>query len=314
MRRLKYIILLIFINVFISCFTHYGSPNSPFVDIVGRDLDNFVEYEKEGTASIDGKGYTIVYFKKTYDKGDGSYLFLKKLSDKSEKLIFQGNLGHEIEFVFINKNLNHLYYTFVDIRNDFDKAYLVTYDLNKMEIISKTVIMDEKKYDKGQFLGGGGYIDRCIYDENQNRIFIKIYYNLEDSLYYDGKDFISYDINTGIVKEISENEYNALLVSLRIPEDSFSYISGNVIKKLFIISPYSDYLPANYKNKYNGIYIYDGKNNIRISKLHDYSFYSAPVNWIENSDFIIWDSYLFGTSGKLKENKIVDGTVLAIYQ
>jgi hypothetical protein len=321
MEILKYVklVILIFCSVmFISCFT-YGSPDSIFVNFVGRNLDNFVEYEKTGIVNISDKDYTIIYFKKTYDRytrannpGDESYLIYKKSSEESEIIIFQGNLGHEIEYVFIDNSINQLYYTFIDIRNDFDKAYLVTFDLNSMQIVNKTVIMDKKKYDKGQFLGGGGYINRCVFDEINKIFLFQINHKLETGQ-SGGKDYISFNIKTRIVEEISENEYNETLEYLKISTDSYSYVFEYSIKKLFIISPYSDYLPANYKHKYNGIYINDGLNNIRISKINNYSYYSMPVNWIENGQLIIWGAYLFDTSGKLMENKLIDGVVLGIY-
>ena len=81
-------------------------------------------------------------------------------------------------------------------------------------------------------------------------------------------------------------------------------------QNLFSIYPYSDYLPANYKHKYNGTYINDGVNNIRISKMKTYS--GNPI-WLEDGKYVIYGSYIFDTSGKMKEIKISDGNVFAVY-
>jgi len=323
MQNFKYkefTILFITVSMFYSCvFFNFGSPDSPFINIVGRDLNNFMEYEKTGMISITDKEYTIIYQKKTHDQytranhpGDESYLIIKSLSNNLETTVFQGNLGHEIKYAFFDKRINHLYYTFVDIRNDFNKAYLITFDLTRMEIINKIMVMDKEKYDKGQFLGGGGYINRCIFDEINYRFLFQINHKLETGQ-YEGRDHLSLNINTGILEEISEINFMEILSRLQITENSFTYVYENIKKRLFFIFPYSDYLPANYKNKYNGIYINDSLNNIRISRAYELYFSGANPIWIENGQYLIYGSYIFDTSGRMEEVKIADGIVLAIF-
>jgi hypothetical protein len=119
------------------------------------------------------------------------------------------------------------------------------------------------------------------------------------------------DINSGEIKGISEDLYNKTLNYLNISDDPFTYTFGDSIKKLFFIHPYSDYLPANYKHKYNGTYINNGSYNIRISRVYDY--FTRDVFWLEDGQYVIFGSYIYATSGKIKETKIVDGRILAVY-
>jgi hypothetical protein len=310
--------------MFCSCFT-YGSPDSIFVNFVGKDLDNFLEYKQSEIISIDDKDLTIIYQRKTYDQysaypnlggannpGDNSYLIVKKINENSEQVIFQGNLGHEIKYVFIDKINNCLYYTLNDNRKDLNIYYLIYFDLIKMQEINKITVIDTKKYKnptQASYLSGG-FINNAVFDHiNKNILFTIHFYTANGT---NGNEYISLNINTGKIDEISENIYKDILEYLYISENSFTYSSKEGEKKLFVIAPYSDYLPANYKHKYNGLYIYDGVNNIRISKLK-ISYSSNNPIWFNDGQCVFYGSHLFDTSGRKKEAEIVDGIILAVY-
>jgi len=320
----NFLFLFFYICMFCSCLT-YGSPDSIFVNFVGKNLDSFLEYKQSEIVSVEDNDLTLIYQRKTYDQynaypnlggannpGDNSYLMIKKINENTEQIIFQGNLGHEIKFVFIDEINNCLYYTLRDIRKDSNIYYLIYFDLIKMQEISKFIVIDIEKYknpNQTSYLSGG-FIDNGVFDHINNKILFTIhFYNANGT---NGNDYISLDINTGRIDEISENTYKDILEYLNICESSFTYSSKEGEKKLFVIAPYSDYLPANYKHKYNGLYIYDGVNNIRISKLKISYSTNNPI-WFDDGQYVFYGSYLFDTSGRKKEAKIVDGIILAVY-
>jgi len=305
-------------GILYSCFI-YGRPDSFSVNFVGMDLDNFVEYEKTEEIPITNMDYTIIYLKKTLvemgppdkpTKGryQVSYLALRKISGGSEEITIQE--GNEIEEAIVDKENQRLFYTFRERKDGADKDYLVVYDLENTRIVNIIMVLDTINYEREHWALSGAYISRVVFNDAGNKIVFQVNYHL-DTVYYEGRDYLSLDVNTGEVKEISKNEYNEVLDYLNIPESRFTYVSQDTEKKLFFIYPYSDYLPANYKHKYNGIYINDGSGNIRISK--EKTYIGGPVLWLEDGRYVICGSYLFDTSGKMKEVRIADGNVLAVY-
>jgi hypothetical protein len=285
---------------FFSYFFIFGGPDSPFVKLVGRKLKNFIEYKKTGTVSID-KSLTVIYLKRTYNKyteankpGDEKNIIIKKLSGEPEEIIFQGNLGHTIKKVIVDKENHLLFYTLQDGRKEPRSCYLNIFDLNDMRNINKIKISDKE-----------GCIYKLFFDEINRKIFFKMVSTRLPPLLY--------DIVSGSLKEISNDEFEKISNSLNVPESSFIHFSKDGEKKLFFIKPFSDFLPANYKPKYNGVYINNGSSNIRISKSTNSVYSSSDAIWIEDGEKVIYGAYLFDTSGKSTEIKICDGIVLAAY-
>ena len=306
------IVALLACTFFLSPFFLYGSADSLMINFVGRNLNHFVEYEKTGTVSIANKELTIVYYKKTYDI-DESYLIIKKLPEESEEIIFQGNLGHDIKNVFIDENNERLLYTFQDIRKDFDRIYLIVYDLETMRETNKIMMMDQTNYkNEEMFLGGGAITFGELFDASKDKIYFRIHFKANTVNYY-GIEYFFLDINTEEIEEISESQYAEISNNPSIFKNSNTYIDLNSVKRLFHIYSYSNYLPANYKPKYNGTYINDGLHNIRISKSANINDVASDVFWLYDGQYVICGSYIYDTSGKMREAKVVDGTVLAVY-
>ena len=117
------------------------------------------------------------------------------------------------------------------------------------------------------------------------------------------------NINTGKVESISEDQYREILNNN--PQDPFTFVSNDITLRLFSIAPFSNYLPANFKHRYNGIYINDGTNNTRISR--KITHLGANIIWLRDGKYVVSGSYIYDTSGRLKETKLIDGEILAIF-
>ena len=317
-------IILLFINFFsimflYSCLT-YGRPESIFVNFVGRDIENFVEYKKEGKISIENMNLNIIYRKNilvemgpperpTKGKYQISHLVLRNLLTSEEIIIHERIV---VEKLLLDINNKQILYTFKERQRNSNLNYLIIYDLENKNIIDKIMILDDIKYkNEDLWLGGGGYISKMFFDERNNFIVFVFNYRT-NGVKYDGYDYYLLNLNSREVVEILENEYKEIINTLEISENNFIYNYDGNTKHLFSIFPYSNYLPDNYKHKYNGTYINDGINNIRISKIEtSYSGYS-PL-WLENGQYVIYGSYIFDTSGKRKEVKIIDGNIYAVF-
>ena len=322
-KYFRNIITLLICTIFFSSCLIYGRPESIFVNFVGRDLENFVEHKKTGIIPIEDINYTMVYIKRdfimmgppeTRTRGDYlvSYLTLKKISDDSEEIIFTKKHGIDpgsINRVIVDKENHRLLFTVEENINGSRGEYLYIYDLINKQIINKMLILDRNKYKREDLFLSGAYISGMSYDYN-NKLLFQVNFNL-DTVYYEGRNYFSLNINTGEVYEISEDQYKEILTLLSIPESPYTYISNEITMKLFSIVPFSDYLPANFKHKYNGIYINDGTNNIRISRRTRHL--ERNVIWLENGKYVVNGSYLFDTSGRLNELKLADGEILTVF-
>jgi len=294
-----FIIIIIVVSIFfIFSFLLFGSPNSKLVNIVGKNLKNFVEYEKTGTALFENMDYTIVFFRNAFVEKDRqpfgkgeylySYLICRPLSNElNEFIIDEGNFNTEIT---VDEKNNRLFY----ISKDFDKksCFFNIFNYRTYKNEGKILITDKSSL-----------IHRMYYDSiNENVLFYG----------FDGKNnfYLDLDINREYVKESTEEQYN--MASKKFPYSiNGSYVSGQKKLELFTVSPSSDYLPANYKHKYTGIYINDGKNNIRILK--DAFYISTPVYWFEDGKFVIFNKFLVDTSGKMNEAIIAESPIRALF-
>ena len=269
------------------------------------EVENFVEYEKNGTVKIPGGISTIIYFKKTYDAyteankpGDESYFIVKNLADETETIILQGNLGIEIDHVVVDEENRRLYYTLWDVRKDIGRLHLVAYDLADMREIKKSPFFSESA-------GVALLMSMTLDEADPGKLRLEV---IEDSgpPKFNGKwKYLLYDLETEetevIAQEISNTEHYA------------AFEKQNVTKEFFDVYYYDgppDFHNAYYKPEYAGIYINDGTNNIRISKNRNAT---GRTFWLEDGAYVVSGSYLYDTSGKMLERKIADGEVLAIY-
>jgi len=305
------ILLFVFIGVLLLCvFIFSGSPDSPLVDIVGQDL-NFVEYKKTGTVSIPKRISTIIYFKKTSDlykeagdSGDKSYLILKELSDGTEKIIFQGNLGHQIQKAILDKENQLIFYTSVDWRDDLDNTYMITFSLETMQIVNKLLIVEWSETHVE-------YLSEMIFDEANRNILFRIYYRL-DPMDFDSFDYkyLSYNIHTKKITTVSKTHFYERVVDIN-NKTTFVFEDDDYEKHLFSIFPEHSFLLNNYKTKYNGFYLNDGTENIRLTK--DERETGPAIIWLDDGKYVITGPYLYDTSGKTHELRIADGDVLVVY-
>ena len=307
-KKLKTLIIIaLCTSSLMSCLT-YGRPDSLFVNVVGRDLENFVEYEKTGKIPINSMDYTVIYLKRTsVEMGPplkptrGKYLvkhlILRRIADGSEKTIYiEENNASIQEEAIVDKDNHRLFYIIQERDDDFNgKLSLVVYDLENMRVLDKIVIL-EGRYNS--------HIYDIFFDETMSNLFLRIMTSYDQKL-------VSINIDLSDVTEITKEQYEEVKADLNIPKDDYTYTSGGITMKLFSIFPYSDYLPANYKHKYNGLYINDGLNNIRISEEDNYLISSNF--WIEDGRYVIRGSSIYDTSGRMKEAEIADGLIIAVY-
>lgn len=303
-----------------SCFV---SPDSSFVNIVGRDLENFYDYTQNQVDVISlpkNNNYFLIYIKKNYaeykhagDSGDKSFLILKNMNTGLEKTLMYGTLGYEYQYAMLSLVKDKIFYTVSDIRARPDNTYLYQQNVKTNEI-KKWQILNENEYKKrrdANLFIGGAYITKLSINEKRNMVFYHVKYVISN-LYYDGNDYLSLDLLSGKIKEISKEEYDININSLNNYSVGYKFKNKNGIKKFFYIFPYSDNLRENYKKKYNGIYMSDGSKNIRISKLEVSNLFDAQPFWIENGSMIVCGGYLFDTTGEKKELKLVDGRIIFI--
>jgi len=309
-RKIRWIIFLLsfIICVFIitSCFT-YGRPESIFVNFVGRELNNFKEFDRTNGITIVNLDIKIIYIKRDFiqmeppevrTRGDYlvTHLTIKDLSNDSEEItIFSKNHGINpgtINRAIIDKENQLLYFTVDENIDNLRGEFLYIYDLINRQILSRVLILNRER---------GAFITNVIFDKMNSKILFQI-----------GRNYISFDTNSGEMEEITQDEYKNILEYLNIPENNFTYTTtDNITMRIFTIIPYSDYLPANFKHKYNGTYINDGNNNIRISGNTNYL--TRNIFWLEDGKYVINGSYIFDTSGRMNEVKVIDGEILAIF-
>ncbi|MCL2722492.1 MAG: hypothetical protein FWD47_14270 [Treponema sp.] len=209
--------------------------------LIFHNLKDVVEYEKEGTVSIDDKDLTIIYarYEPVDESIDGNAaqsgirntsLILKRLSGEQEEIvIFQEDISY-INSLHLDKDNQLLFLIYVvlgEIRDSGFRSpntcYLVVFDLNENQIISSSMLFKTKyfyHYSRSvRFLwptqvNGGrysvGFISNTIYDEQNKKIFFHIIYQFSrnpglKSPYDDG--YLSFNIETGILENISEDDY-----------------------------------------------------------------------------------------------------------
>jgi len=144
-----------------------------------------------------------------------------------------------------------------------------------------------------------GTSDRIVFDISFN--------NDDDNLYFDGREFRLFDVRVQkLVKPGSSEHYCDLF-------DAY-YQGRGLTRRLYSIYLYEGPLSLHnsyHKPKYAGIYIDDGKYNIRVSKVYREL---GPSFWFEDERYVIAGAYVYDTSGTLLERQIVDegGTILGL--
>ncbi|MCU0858674.1 MAG: hypothetical protein MUC65_09770 [Pontiellaceae bacterium] len=299
----------------LTCSGCFGPPDSFFVTLVGKDLPDFIDMtEGQEKAVTLPCGYQVLYSKENYDGSDKSKLILKDIDTQTEEVLLSGHLGYETDHAFFFSEKNAILFTFQNVRSSEKLVYLYTYDLASKKISSKEILLDEATYKNPQYwLGACAYISELYFNHCDARIYFSVSYGKGDN---DDRsyDFYVYDVSKQIKEKVDQEKFDELKNSIKSNLISgYSYLRDDEKLELFSIEPYSDYLPANYKPKYNGIYVNNGSQNVRISRINGHEILSAPSPiWIENGTRILCSSYIFDTTGKYKEAKLVEGKILSV--
>jgi hypothetical protein len=286
------------------------------VNIVGRRLPNFTEYERTGEVSLSDLNISaVIYFRKTHDlytranaPGDESYLVHRNLADGTETIIFEGNLGHDIMYAFVDEGNQRLLYTFRNIRGGESRyTYLVVYDLQTHREINRIQMLDADAYDyrnEGHFLGAVAFVSYVMLDEGTGQIIFVVRYK-EDSAYFNAEEYFSLDADTGILTAISARAYEEVYTA---------HFEQRGERSFFAVYPYSDRLYDNYRPRYNGLYVNDGERNIRVStRPFSATDIAYTTIWLNNGSYVINGSYVYDATGRKHEMMIVNGDVLAVY-
>jgi hypothetical protein len=322
-EKIRFLAIIIFCGFYLNSCLTYGRPESIFVNFVGRNLKNFIEHDKTGEIPIQNMEYSIIYLKRTFvvmeppiavRKGTylETHLVLRRLPDSSEEIFLFTKNHHlnpgSIERVIEDKANDILFFLVLESRENVYN--LLVYDLANLQILDKILVLDKNRYQRKESYLSGSNISNIVFDVINRMILFQVNFNL-DTLYYEGREYYSLNLNNNVIEEISEEQYIETLENLNIPESPFSYISNDNTLRFFSIVPFSDYLPANFKHKYNGIYINDGINNTRISR--NVTHLRRNVIWLNDGRYVVNDSFIYDTSGRMNEVKLVDGEILTMF-
>lgn len=312
---MKKLIILYFLCivpiVLTSC---YGSPDSWLVNLVGRDMKNYTDLTKnQSDENISKDNYLILYFK---EASDTMKLILLDTSTGIERLILQGHLGFEFRYGLIIPEKKLVIYSFVNHRSNDNSTFVRSFNYEKNEGRDEKVLISESDSNtqKASSLNCE-YItnvfatkDKCIcfkfekYEAPRNRTsFVKCFKVTDKGILTavaDERKLYKYELDN----EVQSGE-------------QYASSQDNLIN-IFIISPTSDYLPANYKKKYNGLYLHNQKlnkvyrisrRNIKLIDIIDI----LPI-WLDGGRKVIWGSYIYDCTGKQKEKKLVDGKIISL--
>lgn len=306
------------ISLFIAASMSACGPNSPLVFILGKDMPNFVDKttDQKEPAKLTGE-YLFLYLDqpKGYVERKGPkdkiYLRLKNSKTGEVKTIFEGHSSYRIEHAFILPETRTIVFTWQDRRFYDDKVYVTAYNYEKNETLGETLIWEHGKYWKpphylSAFLDG---VDLC---QNNTSLCIRTEYkrNPGDAKY--SWDFYTVNIKTGVRQSIDEETYRKLLLESHM-NSAARYESWKHGKRveLFYVFQYHDRIRENPKPKYNGIYIKDGKYNIRISRLEpDPEILTSTPVWVDDDRKVIIGRYLVDIEGKQRATSITDGRML----
>lgn len=311
-------------TIFLIGCLFYGPPDSPFTKIVGKDVKkNFIDTVPKQKEEVKLEGEYLLLYSQVH--GSKKLLFLKNSKNKKiikifenqeerpnagliipeKKIIIFGGIsytpGLDLYSVTTLRLYDYLNNTFVD------EEILIPND--KDWILTRLLVSSDKKYICAEIMEtkwGQKMPPPVLFLKPKRPACIPEYHYFYK--FFEIKDNKLISIDKIAIEEITKGQINC--------STQVGYIcktkDGNELNA-FIIKPYSDFLPANYKPKYNGVYIHDKKENVnrRISLRTD--FFTEPNVWLENGRKLIKGKYLFDTSGIKKESLLIEeGTILYV--
>ena len=298
-RRVKILVVAI-LAIFLGLLPACGA-DSPLVYVFGKDIENFVDRTADQKESAKLKGeYLFLYLQKPdrfVERGsseDKVRLFLKDSLTGQVETVFEGKLGTEIKYGFILPKAHIILFTLEDWRSKDDNMYMYTYNYQENVLLQQKIrIFEPKKYtNEPLWVGGGVFLDTVDLCLNNTSLCTRIKYGQNEKGYY-CFDFNVIDIKTGVRKTIDEQTYRRLATESHMGSAvRYESVKNGKKIKLFSVYQYNDRIRENPKPKYNGIYINDGKNNIRISRLDGYELLKSKPVWVENDTKVIIGCYL----------------------
>lgn len=313
-RPIKIFIVVTFLILCTAILSACGA-DSPLVYILGKDIPNFVDKTKDQKepATLSGE-YLFLYMEESdrYSKKPGKdkdRVLLKNSSTGQVDTIFEGNMPIVRNYGFILPEVHKVLFTTEGEIGSKDSSvtYICVYDYQKHELLLKVVAMDERKYPSERYTySGGSLLSNVILCAHNTSICTRIKYDKKGVDHY-LFDYHIIDINTGVRKEIDEETFRKLKAESEM-ENAVRYESSRHGKKikLFSVYQYHDRIRENPKPKYNGIYINDGKNNIRISRIDGYELLKSKPIWVDDDRKVIIGKYLVDIEGKQKTSVLTD--------
>lgn len=334
-KYLKYFVLILLLANTNACLL-YGTPDSSIVNVVGRNVDNFVDTtEKQEKVLTLDNDYRILY--KQILPNKRSKFALLDTSTGIDEIICYDTQNISINYGFILPD-NNLMVFIVTSGGFFKSSFinLLLYDYKRHINVDEKIIVEknkdcsnpEEKYtaktgktaDLTPSLVMGNcksynkvnYVD---FSKDKKYIFIRLEERKNENLLYPEKEVPVYSrkcfqIENNTLIDCSHLDINKYEIAKDVQTGyKFQTSSGNR-KSLFNIFPYSDYLPANYKPKYNGLYIHDQRLNKNYLISKNYDIADAEPVWLDDGRMVAYDSKIYDCMGKFKEKKIVDGIIV----
>jgi hypothetical protein len=335
LRYFKHFVLLALLQTLTACVL-FGTPDSPMVNLVGRDMENFNDMTKNQEKVLELNNVYLILYKQTLPNARTRFALLDTATGFDENILVDSqNIQINHGFLLSNKNLIAFivsYGGFID---------LILYDYKKRINLDEKVIIEsntrctnpEEKYTSKKektidltpslvFSNCKSYlkVSYVEFSKDKRYIFIKLVERSNESLLHPEKkeepiySMKCFQIEEDKLIDCSNLDKGRFEMAKDVQTGyKFTTSNGNM-KSLFIIEPVSDYLPANYKPKYRGLHIRDenSKQDYLISKNYNLSSYmngSEPV-WLDDGKMVAYDSNILDCTGKLKEKKLVDGIIV----
>ncbi len=302
-------LMLIGIILLAGCL-FWGAPDSSIVNIVGKNIKNFIDTTNQQREEINlEKDYLILYRQEDYSRDKG-YLYLKDTENNKTLRIFEGHVGYEIKYGLIIPEKKIIVFSFSDERIEpFGRTLLKVYDyLNNTYTDEKEIIDGESEHER--FI-----LSELVISKDKQYIAVEMFKSLASRKYT--YTFKCFRLKGNLLIPSTEITYKEIKKEQREDDVQIGskYITQNGERLMvFRVSQESDFLPANYKPKYNGLYIYSKKDNInrRISLRNE--FYVGPILWIDSGSKLTRGGYLYDTTGRKKESLLVEGTIIYIIE
>lgn len=308
----------------------YGRPNSRRTQLLGRHMKNFVDATNRERGEVRlNSDHLILYTA-------NSSLYLMNTKNGIATTITEIAPKQVIRWGVIIPDRNLAVYAiqdrnlYLELENGF--AYpvsLTVYDYEKRhllfrgrlfetyQVVSKgpsfeVFLTDHRSFHLSElhYPGRGqrvyAEIDDTVTEVKNNRLVGRTYFRA----FHIGDDSIAF------VGEYSDAEAGEWMRQSDI-QTGWKYLEedGNDLR-VFTVEPFSDYLPANYKLEYNGLYIRSKESgtNLRISKggasISDFTL--KPFTWFAGGTRVVHGGMLYDTTGEKRESQIVDGVILDI--